>query len=248
MDSSARKLILLVPPIRRARGFRLYARDGRRYLDLWQDGGAGILGARPTGAVNALKSDFEAGRHLPLPSDALSRAGRTLSALFPGYGAAACFSSEREAREYRADAAEWKPFLPPPDAEALLVLPPLPSFLRPAFVLLSDRVRRSGPPDGGFPLPSSAQVSAALRAIAAARKEESEGKREPGWKAFDAAAGGAFLREGPYLKPARTDDYEALFRACLARGALLSPDPSRPSIVPGEFSPGELSFLREAKP
>jgi hypothetical protein len=245
MDSPARKLILLLPPIRRARGFRLYASDGRRFLDLWQDGGAGILGARPPSSVNALKSDLEAGRHLPLPSDALSRAGRALSAIFPGYGHAACFASEHEAREYRADAAEWRPFLPPPDSEALLVLPPLPSFLRPAFVLLKAGVRRSGPPDGGYPLPSSAQVSAALRALAALRKEESGGKREAGWKAFDAAAGGAFLREGPYLKPAIPDGYEALFRACLSRGALLSPDPSKPSIVPGEFSPGELSFLRE---
>jgi 4-aminobutyrate aminotransferase-like enzyme len=29
----------LLPKVRRARGYRLYGEDGRRYLDLWQGGG-----------------------------------------------------------------------------------------------------------------------------------------------------------------------------------------------------------------
>ncbi len=243
MEPLARKLILLVPAIRRARGFRLYARDGSRILDLWQDGGAGILGARPSGVINALKSSLEAGRHLPLPSDELSRARKTLLSLFPGYRSAFAFASAAEARAARADAVEWRAFLPVPAADALLVLPPLPSSMRPAFVL-----QKSGGGEGGFPLPSSAMLSASLKALALLRKEEASGTRAAGWAAFDAAARGAFIREGPYVRPVRNDDYESIFRAALARGALLSPDPASPSIVPGEFDAGELSFLREEAP
>ncbi len=243
MEPLARKLILLVPAIRRARGFRLYARDGRRFLDLWQDGGAGILGSRPSGVINALKSSLEAGRHLPLPSDELSRARKALLSLFPGYRAALPFASAAEARAARPDAVEWRPFLPVADANALLVLPPLPSSMRPAFVLL-----RSGGGEGGFPLPSSALLSASFKALSLLRKEESSGAREAGWTAFDAAARGAFTREGPYLRPRAGVDYETTFRSALERGALLSPDPASPSIVPGEFDAGELSFLREEAP
>ena len=39
-------LAFTIPPIRRARGYRLYDHRGRRYLDLWQNGGHSLLGHR----------------------------------------------------------------------------------------------------------------------------------------------------------------------------------------------------------
>ncbi len=250
MDSLARQLILLVPPVRRARGFRIYLRDGRRLLDLWQEGGAGILGAHPAGLINAVKSDLEAGRYQGLPSDALSRCARKLVGLFPGYAGVECFASPAEARAALAGpgapaSAEWRPFLPVPEAEALMVLPPLPAHLRPAFVLLK---KGAGLDPRGAALPAALQARAALRALEVLRREECSTARAETWARFDAANPGTFLRQGPYLSPSAGIDYPALFKACLARGALISPDPALPSIVPGEFSPGELAFLKEPLP
>ena len=45
-----------VPVIRRARGYRLYGFDGRRCLDLFQDGGRAVLGHRFGPAVAAMAS------------------------------------------------------------------------------------------------------------------------------------------------------------------------------------------------
>ena len=44
-----------IPRIRRARGYRLYDHHGRRYLDLWQNGGRSLLGHRPARQTTLLK-------------------------------------------------------------------------------------------------------------------------------------------------------------------------------------------------
>ena len=87
-----------------------------------------------------------------------------------------------------------------------------------------------------------------MKSMASLRREEAEGARarRAGWEAFDRAAGGLFRREGPYLKPEAPEGYAELFRRFLAGGVLLSPDPSRPSVIPGDFPSGALSFLKEA--
>jgi glutamate-1-semialdehyde aminotransferase len=54
-----------IPPIRRARGFRLYDGAGRRYLDLWQADGNAILGHRGAGMVTAVKAALDRGLAAP---------------------------------------------------------------------------------------------------------------------------------------------------------------------------------------
>ncbi len=49
-------LSFTIPPIRRARGYRLYDHRGRRYLDLWQNGGHSLLGHRGLHLLSLLKN------------------------------------------------------------------------------------------------------------------------------------------------------------------------------------------------
>jgi hypothetical protein len=254
MDRSAFERLRLLPPIRRSRGYRLYAQDGRRFLDFWQEGGAGILGSRPGSSIHFIKNDLEAGRGMCLPSNGAERLGKTALRLFPSYGAALCFSSAAEAHDSMRDAglapdsaADWKPFLPVPESPVLLVRPPLPQAFRPALILFKDgEAARALTPGmlAGF------QHRAAVRALCDARREESEGvgRRQKGWALFEASGGLAdFRREGPYLDPLEPGRYGETFARYLAGGVLLSPDPGVPSIIPGDFTAGELSFPKEAR-
>ncbi|MDR1373677.1 MAG: hypothetical protein LBJ24_01760 [Treponema sp.] len=78
------RLLQLLPPIRRARDFRLYAEDGRRLVDLWQYGGAALLGHTPPGLLRAFKNTAGRGLFAPLPGRLEGRVLRALAGFFPG--------------------------------------------------------------------------------------------------------------------------------------------------------------------
>lgn len=125
------------PRIRRARGYRLYGIDGRRYLDLHQDGGRAILGHRGGRAVTAMKNALSEGLHSSLPSVYEARLIKALARAFPGCRSFRLFASESRALEAlsrtlgapfapsdifdpaigappgdRPRVARWRPFLP----------------------------------------------------------------------------------------------------------------------------------------
>jgi hypothetical protein len=78
------RLLKLLPPIRRARDFRLYTEDGRRLVDLWQYGGAALLGHTPPGLLRAFKNTAGRGLFAPLPGRLEGRLLKALPELFPG--------------------------------------------------------------------------------------------------------------------------------------------------------------------
>jgi hypothetical protein len=252
MDKKAYGLLMKLPPIRRSRDFRLYSRDGRRFLDFWQEGGAGILGARSSQVVNLIKNDLEAGRFYRLPADGTKRLESAVLAQFPAYCAVRAYPHLEEALARAAEAglsaprlSEWKPFLPLPDSPVLLVRPPLPESLRPAILLFKDAAEALAAPPGAL---AAFQPRAAVRALSDIKREETLGlaAREDSWKLFDSLCpAGIFERRGPYLRPLSATGYDAVFERFLRGGVLLSPDPALPSIVPGNFDGGELSFLKE---
>ncbi|HUX38584.1 MAG TPA: hypothetical protein VMV44_11845 [Rectinemataceae bacterium] len=101
----------LLPPIRRARFWRLYAEDGRRYLDLFQDGGRGILGARQARMALGIKAAVDRGLDRPLPSRLEARLEKAVLALAPAAKAFRIYRNEEEAlailaRIAGSDAAE----------------------------------------------------------------------------------------------------------------------------------------------
>jgi hypothetical protein len=79
-------LIQLLPPIRRARGDRLYANE-RHWVDLWKQGGAWLLGHRPEGAAREWKNQIDKGLAAVLPSRWTARLEVHLNDLL-GYGEA----------------------------------------------------------------------------------------------------------------------------------------------------------------
>ncbi len=69
-----------LPEFRRAREYRLYTGDGRRYLDLWADDGHAVGGHRSGRWRETLSNKLSRGLALPLPgpeADKLRRAVRT---------------------------------------------------------------------------------------------------------------------------------------------------------------------------
>jgi hypothetical protein len=252
LGSGAADLLALLPPIRRARLWRLYAADGRRFLDLWQDGGRGILGAKGEGLGRVAKAEIDLGRCSPLPSVWQARLESALRAWKPGYAASRVFLSEERALAALAALAaptalelplgEYlaTPFDPSPIVLAVL---PCPAWLCPAALLFRDD-------PGPAALPASDLVAPAAAAIACRSLAElarfSARHSEDGWRRADRRISGLFERRGPWLIP-RYPAYRHgdVFRACLAAGILISPDWARPSILPGEFDDGEIAPLSE---
>ncbi|MDR2485698.1 MAG: hypothetical protein LBD55_09915 [Treponema sp.] len=77
-------LLRRIPPVLRARDFRLYTKGGKRLLDLWQSGGAAALGHTPAGVLRELKNTAERGLFTAFPHPMENRFAKALSRLFPG--------------------------------------------------------------------------------------------------------------------------------------------------------------------
>jgi hypothetical protein len=75
-------LLRLVPTVLRARDFRLYAKDGKRLVDLWQNGGAAILGHTPPAFLREIKNTASRGLYAPFPHFLEDRYRKALSRIF----------------------------------------------------------------------------------------------------------------------------------------------------------------------
>ena len=258
-----------IPKIRRARGYRLSTLDGRRLLDMWQDGGRAILGHRGADVTTALKRTLDRGVSEAFPSVQEHRLEQALHRLL---GEAAPFSLTVYATRERAldevsrslglapgrlvvvdparggDAAPareaphaslWRPFVPGDPWELVAGSSGTPAGAR-ASVLLPV-------------LPCGGLVDAQVVLAAGAERIglESDLLPEAVLVALTAAAGALVSAPAPPVVAlsgfaARgpycvpaAPDYDALFDRFLAAGIVLSPDPAVPSIVPGELSDGE---------
>ena len=254
-------LLRLLPPVVRARDFRLYTGDGRRLVDLWQNNGSAVLGHTPTGMLRALKNAAERGLYAPLPHSQEGRLHRALAALLPGMSF----------RLYRGDTpllqalgAEslpdpalgtampptgpllWRPFLDlPQDRPLVPVLPlPWPEALR--VLALPPAQAEAVPPPPASQLIPPTILAAATRGVydLIAAKAVRGRLRYP--HVEEALAEKKWLRRGIYLCRAGEPDnevYTALFQRFLEQGFLLPPSRTQPLILPGILSPGEEAKL-----
>ncbi|MBN2352254.1 MAG: hypothetical protein JXD23_06745 [Spirochaetales bacterium] len=249
-----------IPIIKRARGYRLYAFSGKRYLDLWLSDGHNFLGHKPQGFVNYLKQAAERGAIADLPSLYTRRFVNALRSHFPDCQSfliaptlPALMKSASRALGRTLSCGDifdplvpgegtpgpisvWRPFCAD-NIDSDLVLPIVPTGFGPVLFALCSRQPL---PEVDFP-----PASALILAGAAQRLGSLKDLALPEWYAPDLfAAAPHFTQHGLYLVPrGPAAAYPALFRRFLEAGLVLSPRPGEPSILPLELSPGELKLL-----
>jgi hypothetical protein len=258
-SSAASRLLERVPPISRSRGYRLYDEKGKRYLDLFLDSGRAMMGRYPKKFASSLKAQIDRGGLASLPSVWTKRLEKALCGLFPDYRIFRVYFGLERALSVLASlglgrprdpvrhassvanslSALWRPFVPDPlPEEAIVPILPFPFVPAPQPVLFKKR--EDAPPSD----PIAPFWSAALVRTASDFKRFSGVYTESLWAAFDTLSGDAWTRRGPWLYPrTEADKYPDFFDQCLSAGLLVSPDPDFPSLVPGEYSEGDLKGL-----
>jgi hypothetical protein len=249
-----------VPLVRRAREYHLYTLSGRRYLDLWQNGGRSLLGHRPGRLTTVLKNTISKGLIADLPSVYGGRLQRLLHHMFPGCSSFRVAGSPAEALQLaslylgrtveqeelsdpaagkekiaHAELSFWRPLLPGRIAAEVL-FPILPFGMGGAPEVVCFR----GDLPGGFP--EQGPLSGVLLAGLLRCLRELQRFRTPEWLRRDLLAGCTGWRQrGIYVAPDfDLADYQRVFEAFLEAGVLLSPEAPYVSILPsGELSKGE---------
>ena len=252
------------PPLRRARGCFLYGSDGRRFLDLYRDGGRAVLGHRPGGLQRVIKSTVSKGLLAGYPSVYERRVKKALQLLFPE---AVSFYLYRDRYDlYRAlagslgmkigdvvpadplkgepgDISLWRPFDGGIKTSSPVLVPiiPLPGGIAPEIAVVFDKSIRmeDGPSPSPFVLNSTVKLLYELADKDSAPGEELLGLFDsPFWE-----------RKGVYLL-FNTDDkgYRDLFIKSLDAGVILPPGRDIPGIVPLTFEYGNVKkFLKVVK-
>ena len=256
---------LAVPLIRRARGFRLYDAQGRRFIDLWQAGGRALLGHRSTQIGRGWANVVSRGLLAALPSGEQERLLRRLTSLLPGWR---CVLAPDQATamawaRYGLGEAElavtdpargpsdsplqlWRPHCEDHDASAaraLILILPYTVGQMPTPVCFRD-VLPSLPGDQA----DCHWLSPVVAAVALAGLAAVARRPRPVWAGSGLLKPSAPWRlRGIYLAPqVAADRYPALFQAFLAQGMVLNPELGGVSILPAELSEGEVARLRRA--
>ncbi len=260
-----------VPRIRRARGFRLYDTEGRRYLDLYRDGA--LLGHRAAGVLTVMKSVLSQGLSTALPTAWEGRLLAAVRKMIPGAADVRLYASLDRALQAAGDllhttltaaevfdpalagealppapqvpAALWRPLLPCPAACDVLLLQ-LPVTVCGAPVPVCCFPTAAGkirPSDAmpGFVLAAAVRGLAAVTGPAGMPLADGIAAAE---RAIDRAPG--WKRQGPYVRAVFPEaDYPRVHAEFLAAGVLLHPGYPGPSVLPGECSPGENRLLAD---
>jgi len=267
LNDSEFSLLRLVPAVLRARDFRLYTKSGR-LVDLWQNGGAAVLGHTPPSLLRELKNTASRGLYAPFPHFMEGRYIKALSRVFPGrhFHFYAAPPPELYALAAEGRAALWRPFLDP--AAPLAVAENAPPVLIP--VAPGIQGWRGGLPyglcalaiDPAFektaPLPPGDFLSPVLLAYAARgiydliaaapRRANPAYPRVRQALKNNQSSAVQWQRQGLYLtlrENPSPENWAALFRRFLDKGFLLPPVATQPLILPGVLSPGEEARLAE---
>lgn len=266
-------LLELMPRVLRARDFRLYTHDGRRLVDLWQNGGAAVLGHTPPLLLREIKNTASRGLYAPFPHFTEQRLLKALSRVLPGrsfriYAAPPSGINAGAAASHNARL--WRPYLDfclpdsaqKPDAARqtnapALVIPALPGAQswRNGLPLglcvyavttgFEEKIFNELPPGDPLPPVFLAAVTRGIWDLIAAMPVRANLQWQRINKILKTSA---WQRRGIYLFPRSKPNREAwavLFMRFLDAGFLLPPVPEHPVILPGILSPGEEAKLAE---
>jgi hypothetical protein len=272
-DGSSYTLLRQLPRIRRARDYRLYTHDGRRFVDLWQYGGRAVLGHTIPHQLQELKNSASRGLFAPFPNHLEGQLEKTCARLFPGRIVRIYQDSESMRRAFeKADFASpaerflpdpalrqhsaqssivlWRPFLDDAEhqsseADILFPILPFPWMNAPRILLLEKAVSKLFPPSDLLPLVISSVLLASLNALAKQIALEMPDFSQLTKNLSETS----WQRRGIYLmNPYFKDDaqYEKIFQRFLDKGFLIPPKRNLPLILPIQkdyLSQGEIAKL-----
>lgn len=222
-------LLNLLPPLRRARGDRLYGAGQKHWVDLWKQDGAWLLGRRPDGAAKEWKIQLDKGLAGWAPSLWPRRLETLVQKLIPGASARVFRNADRA-----PSLPPWRPWEDrEPEGNAWrLVLPTGPGQ---AVAVAYGTGWMAALPEHDITSPAEAAglVRAAAEVLRLSADPRAASDRKALAEAFDRhiAPTGLFRRSGIWFE-AVTDDYRGLFRAFLDAGFVLNPDPEAPGVIP----------------
>jgi len=255
-DCGEFSLLSQLPVVLRARGFRLYTQSGR-LIDLWQNGGAAVLGHTPPNILHDMKNTASRGLYAPFPHFTEGRFIKALSKLLPGCSFRLYAAPPPELVSlFNSGAALWRPFINPESPfaveDAPLFIPVLPCIHTWRNSLPVGLCVAAAKTENAFEqLPASDILSPVLLAMATrgiydilALPQRGKPALPRTFKALKNSK--IWRRRGIYLslnKEPSPETWSKLFRQFLAAGFLLPPIKSQPVILPGELSPGEDAKL-----
>jgi hypothetical protein len=249
-------LLSRLPPIRRMRGWRLYAANGKKLLSLWSDYGRNIFGYKPRGLATIAKSAIDRGLVAPSPGEWNGRIARMIQKHMPQRPFVKLFNSPEEATRiatggvskpapgtcvFAFDAYMKKPEMTS-EPESVSIILPVPAAF--SIGILASKSPRSVK-EKKSELIDGLHGMAAIHALSQMFEQEKIDSSEQ-WMRMDRFAGSLFERSGPWLYPRYPRSmHETIFMRCMERGILISPDYDFPSSVPGDFDIGELRPMLE---
>lgn len=238
-------LLNLLPPLRRARGDRLYGPEQRHWVDLWKQDGAWLLGHRPDGAAKEWKNQLDKGLAAWAPSRWPQRLEFLVRQILPDVTVRLFRNADRA-----PEAVLWRPWsgLSDPAPVIRLILPSGPCQ---AVAVAYSSAWRGKLPDHDVTSPAEAAglVQAAAQVLRFSRDDRAETSRRGAGETFDRVVGPSnlFRRHGLWLFPLMTpEEYTVVFRRHFEAGFFLNPDPQAPSLLPTALSEGEWAAWREA--
>jgi hypothetical protein len=236
-------LMAKVPPLRRARGWRLYTEGGKRLLDMYCDEGRAVMGAKPGEQGKFAKALIDMGLASAYPSLWEARLRKALYDWAPDYPIARFYAFERKIADLQLPIlrpfGEYFEDLGRPSM--LWARPPAARAWSFGILLLREGSNiESLPPEDRIPPLQLAIATRSLSDLIGFKVHYNEAL----WTKIDPFATKLFLRRGPWLVPRYEEAaHEKVFSAALEAGILLSPAYRWPSLVPGEFDKGEAAPL-----
>ncbi len=245
-------LIDNLPVIKRARFFYLYDIYGKRYLDLYLNGGKNFLGYRVQGLNRLFKQTMSRGLISPYPSVFKNQFINLVFTFFKEAGSVYIFKLEQDAKEFLFSlTGKDKVFMPWEKEEGIYEFKvgfsdikypmifniPLPDFMSVSIVVIDNLSRKIEFKDNFDALTLSLAKHMLSKLIFYKKNLNFD---------FNSFTTSLFKLTGRYMFPLYDACYHAeIFDKFLKYGYLISPNFSIPSIVPLKFSKGDLDNFKK---
>lgn len=245
-------LIDNLPVIKRARFFYLYDINGKRYLDLYLNGGKNFLGYRIQGLNRLFKQTMSRGLISPYASVFKNQFINLVFTFFKEAGSVYIFKLEQDAKKFLLSlTGKDKVFMPWEKEEGIYEFKvgfrnikypmifniPLPDFMSVIIVVVDNLSRKIEFKDNFDAVTLSLARHTLSKLLFYSKNLNID---------FNSFATSLFRVTDRYMFPLYDACYHAeIFNEFLKHGYLISPNFSIPSIVPLKFSKGDLDNFKK---